>query len=174
MAPSSTAQALGEKSSQLVDRDEQAVLDRQLNGLQDGSEKRKLGPWTYATRGDTVVLVLSSISGIAAGAANPLLVVSHPTGQSVKERVERKLTISVGHLWSTRWTVHRVRQRVRIRRLSSLGCEPFRPLLCLPGNRRVHPDIREHSWLLLVWRAHRTTHAQGVPQRNSSSKHRLL
>ncbi|CRG87735.1 Multidrug resistance protein 1 [Talaromyces islandicus] len=78
MSSVSEAQAPGEeeKKGRVLETEEQkAILDRQLYGLQDGTAKRKLGPWTYANQWDYIVLTLSSIAGIAAGAANPLLVV---------------------------------------------------------------------------------------------------
>jgi hypothetical protein len=82
----SAAKMSNEKTSRALETDEKLILDRQLHGIQDGNEKGKLGPWAYATRWDTVVLVLSSISAIAAGAANPLLVVSPPPKYLLRER----------------------------------------------------------------------------------------
>jgi hypothetical protein len=78
MLTNSLAQPPDEKSSHVPDIEEKAILDRQLYGIQGGAVNGKLGPWTYATRWDIIVVVLSSIAGVAAGAANPLLVVSRP------------------------------------------------------------------------------------------------
>lgn len=82
----SEAQTPIEEKSRVLETEEQkAILDRQLYGLQDGTAKRRLGPWTYANQWDYIVLTLSSIAGIAAGAANPLLVVSSPECRHPRE-----------------------------------------------------------------------------------------
>lgn len=82
--PVSAAQMPNEKPSRVLGTEEN-ILDRQLNGLQDRNGKGKLGLWTYTTRWDNLVIVLSSITGIAAGAANPLLVVSSPAKSRPRE-----------------------------------------------------------------------------------------
>ncbi|KAI9744155.1 MAG: hypothetical protein M1818_002307 [Claussenomyces sp. TS43310] len=70
MATVSAAQIPNEKSSPVLGTEEEKViLDRQLNGMQDGTRtgKSRLGPWAYATRWDTIVLVLIVIFGHLAG-----------------------------------------------------------------------------------------------------------
>ena len=71
----SSTQGEIEKQTLVLRAEEQEILDRQLNGIQNEASRRKLGPWTYATKWDNLVLILSSFLGITAGAANPLLVV---------------------------------------------------------------------------------------------------
>lgn len=78
MGVESPNQQLDEKQVSVAQPNEQAILNRQLNGLQDASQKVKQTPWLYATKWDKLVLVLSSITGIVAGAANPFLVVCLP------------------------------------------------------------------------------------------------
>jgi hypothetical protein len=86
MVSVSEAQAPNEEKGHVLETEEQrAILDRQLHGLQDETAKRNLGPWTYANQWDYIVLTLSSIAGIAAGAANPLLVVSAPECRRPRE-----------------------------------------------------------------------------------------
>ena len=74
MLPVSAAPIPNQKPSHVLETEEKVILDRQLYRIQDGTGKGKLGPWAYATRWDIIVLVLSSILGIAAPAATPLLV----------------------------------------------------------------------------------------------------
>lgn len=78
--PDSTAEIPdeNEKLSLELSPDEDAVLARQLHGIRDGTESVNPDPWAYTTTWDIAVLVLSFITAIAAGAANPLLVVSPP------------------------------------------------------------------------------------------------
>lgn len=57
-----------------LDEEGRAILSRQLEGLPDDIRK-KASPMKYAARLDVAVLVASSIMGILAGAANPLLTV---------------------------------------------------------------------------------------------------
>ncbi|TVY32281.1 ABC transporter [Lachnellula occidentalis] len=64
-----------EKPSGGLHPDEDAILARQLYGIQDDTENVKPDPWAYVTQRDIFVLVLSLVTAIAAGAANPLLVV---------------------------------------------------------------------------------------------------
>ena len=116
MPPASAEEVPSEKSNRALEAEEEVILDRQLNGLQDGTGKRKLNLWGYTTRWDLLVIVISSIVVIAAGAANPLLVVSTPSDSSK----EKRLTVETGHFRSTCWNFHRLRKWICLRSSSSL------------------------------------------------------
>ncbi|KAH6642804.1 hypothetical protein C7974DRAFT_302946 [Boeremia exigua] len=54
-------------------KQERAILDRQLNGLPSTRSHQKFSLWPYATKRDKMAIVLSSIAGLVAGAANPFI-----------------------------------------------------------------------------------------------------
>ena len=58
-----------------VDERKRAILDRQLNGIQ-GEEKQTKNVLAYATFSDRIILSVSSICAVLAGALNPLVPVS--------------------------------------------------------------------------------------------------
>lgn len=58
-----------------LDERQRAILDRQLNGLGGEAGQRK-NVFAYATLSDRVILSVSSICAILAGALNPLVPVS--------------------------------------------------------------------------------------------------
>ncbi|EME40073.1 hypothetical protein DOTSEDRAFT_47539 [Dothistroma septosporum NZE10] len=62
-----------EKQSVSIDKEQEIILDRQLNGLQDDVERERIGLWPYIRKRDRLVIVLSALSGIVAGAANPFI-----------------------------------------------------------------------------------------------------
>jgi hypothetical protein len=79
---------------------ERAILDRQLNGIAYESHKKGSGKnvLAYATTMERVILALSSVCAVLAGALNPLVpvCVHHP-----RAYVRTGLTIHrLGHLWS--------------------------------------------------------------------------
>ena len=58
-----------------VDEHGRAILDRQLNGIQDeGKYNRNV--FAYATLSDRIILFVSAICAVLAGALNPLVPVS--------------------------------------------------------------------------------------------------
>lgn len=58
-----------------IDEHRRAILDRQLNGVQDEAKQSK-NVFAYATFSDRIILSVSSICAILAGALNPLVPVS--------------------------------------------------------------------------------------------------
>ncbi|KXS97430.1 hypothetical protein AC578_8822 [Pseudocercospora eumusae] len=56
-----------------IDKQQRRILDRQLHGLQGPLDDKKHSLYSYATNLDMVVLLVSSFSGIVAGAANPFI-----------------------------------------------------------------------------------------------------
>lgn len=50
-----------------------AILDRQLNGIQSPETQSSINVLTYATRWDKIILSISSVCAVCAGALNPLV-----------------------------------------------------------------------------------------------------
>lgn len=75
-----SVQLSGNEQSGGLEDNERVILDRQQHGVQNiiGETKQKL--WRYASGWSRIVIVLSSFSGLIAGAANPFLVVSFSLG----------------------------------------------------------------------------------------------
>ncbi|KAE8846553.1 hypothetical protein CFE70_002941 [Pyrenophora teres f. teres 0-1] len=65
--------AVGERQSVALSKQKRAILDRQLNGLPSTRNHHKFSLWPYATKRDKIVMVLGSMAGIVAGAANPFI-----------------------------------------------------------------------------------------------------
>jgi hypothetical protein len=74
--------AVGEKQSVALSKQKRAILDRQLNGLPSTRNHQKFSLWPYATKRDKIVILLSSMASIVAGAANPFISVRPPLSQS--------------------------------------------------------------------------------------------
>jgi hypothetical protein len=74
--------AFGEEQSVALSKQQRDILDRQLNGLPSTRNHRKFSLWLYATKRDKMVIVLSSMAGIVAGAANPFISVRPLLSQS--------------------------------------------------------------------------------------------
>ncbi|KAF2463255.1 multidrug resistance protein 3 [Lindgomyces ingoldianus] len=64
-----------EKENPMLDGRGKDILYRQLHGLEDNTGKKRLNPLSFAAPWDILVIVMSSIMAVAAGAANPLLTV---------------------------------------------------------------------------------------------------
>ena len=76
---------------------ERAVLDRQLNGLpSEDRDKSKRNVLAYATTSDKVILSVSSVCAVFAGALNPLVPVS--TTPTLPIRIQSPNLTHVGYL----------------------------------------------------------------------------
>ena len=78
----SPAQQSDKEQNDVVKQNEEVILDAQLHGLQTPNGQSELKLWFYATKWCKAVILLSSLSGLVAGAANPFLVVS-PSPDSI-------------------------------------------------------------------------------------------
>lgn len=73
-----------EESSFVLNDKGREILYRQFNGLMADSKQKKISLISFASRWDLLVITVSSLMAIAAGAGNPLLTV-RSTARSADE-----------------------------------------------------------------------------------------
>ncbi|XP_014550349.1 hypothetical protein COCVIDRAFT_115693 [Bipolaris victoriae FI3] len=71
--------AVCDGQSVALSKQNRAVLDRQLNGFPSTRNNQEFSLWSYATKRDKMAIVLSSMAGLVAGAANPFISVRPPS-----------------------------------------------------------------------------------------------
>ncbi|EUC40776.1 hypothetical protein COCMIDRAFT_107902 [Bipolaris oryzae ATCC 44560] len=74
--------AVGDGQRVALSKQTRAILDRQLNGIPSTRNHQEFSLWPYATKRDKMAILVSSMAGLVAGAANPFISVRPLLSQS--------------------------------------------------------------------------------------------
>lgn len=152
---------------------ERAVLDRQLNGLpSEDKEKSKRNVLTYATASDKVILSVSSVCAVFAGALNPLVPVS--TTSTLPIRIQSPNLTYVGNLRPVGCCIQWLRSRHRQRRGAALQNFHLQFVLCLSQHRSLRLHVHCDGGILLFRGAHNSGLTNSIPIGYFATKHRLF